>query len=163
MPEANLLQSDASMMAGTRELLLMARHRNLIGIARLIETLCGLPFNTSLKLLTTEKGYELLYLIRAIGLPHPHDMQFALMAMPRIGRSHGEYRNAKSLLADLDQGDCQMIFNEIGATFRIRAKSSDLVDSEQSDAFQNAKPAVQPSNFQRQSLPMTPMVNSAGI
>jgi len=152
MAEANRLQSDAPMMSATRELLLMARHRNLIGIARLIETLCGLPLNTSLKLLTAEKGYELVYLIRAIGLPHPHDMQFALMAMPRLGRSYGEYRKAKSLLADLDQGDCQMIFNEIGATFPIRAKSSDLVDSEQSDAFQNAKPAVQPSNFQPHML-----------
>ncbi len=122
----------------TRELLLMARHRNTIGIARLIETLCGLPFNTSLKLLTAEKGNELLYLIRAIGVPYPQDMRFALMAMPRIGRNHDEYRNAKSLLADLDQGVCQMIFNEIGATFRIRPKSSDLADSEQPDAFQNA-------------------------
>lgn len=108
----------------TRQLLSLARHRNLLAIARLIETLCGLPEKATLKLMAAETGDEFLYLVRAIGIPEPHGIQFSLMALPRIGRGFESYTAAKQTLRELDQGICQMIFNEIGARFHIEKRPS---------------------------------------
>jgi len=52
-------------------------------------------------------------------VPSPHDIQMAMMAVPRIGRGIESYRHAKKTLGELDAGICRMIFNQIGARFDL--------------------------------------------
>ena len=102
-----------------RALLCAARQQNRRTFAQLVEGLCGLDGAATEKLLCKASGDEVLYLIKALGVPAPHDIQMALMTAPRIGRSIENYRHAKKLLGDLDAGICRMIFNEIGARFDL--------------------------------------------
>ncbi len=109
---------------GVRKLLSLARKRDHEAMAKMIEEYCGLASSDTLKLLKSSNADEPLYLIRALGVPAPHDIQLAMMIQPAIARSITDYRAAKKTLAELNPGICQMIFNEIGAQFDIAGKSA---------------------------------------
>lgn len=103
----------------TRHLLSLARKRDFTGIADFVQELCDLEASATLRLLQAPAGQEVVYLIKALGMTSPHDIQFLLMACPTIGRRIEHYQETKKLLGELDGGICRMIFNEIGARFEI--------------------------------------------
>lgn len=102
-----------------RELLAHARQGRLEELAERIEAWCGLAAADTLMLLKASRSDEPLYLIRALGIPSPHDIQLAMLIQPAIGRSIESYRQSKKTLAELNQGICQIIFNEVGARFDV--------------------------------------------
>lgn len=140
----------------TRKLLKLARQQDKKAIARFISDLSGLKIDDISKLLNASSGDEVVYLVKALGIQVPHDIQFVLMVAPRIGRSVETYRATKALLADLDIGICRIIFNEIGAKFELNEAVSGHrpVQNEPSTRFQDAarkrrdafeqQPVVQP-------------------
>jgi hypothetical protein len=103
----------------TSKLLMLARNRDHGGVANMVEDLCGLQSQATLRLIKTTESFEILYLIKALGVSSPKDMQLALLLLPTIGRSFTQYREAKKLIGDIDCGICRMIFNEIGAKFPL--------------------------------------------
>ncbi len=103
----------------TRELLDLARKLDNAGVASKIENLCCLDSASTLRLIQAASGEEIVYLVKALGMPSPQNMQFILMLCPRIGRNFETYTKTKALLKELDAGICRMIFNEIGARFDI--------------------------------------------
>jgi len=105
-----------------RELMQLARNQDREGFAQAVELLIGLEAKAVLKLLKTETGEEPLYLIKALGVVPPHDLQMALMIQPRFGRTLENYHSAKRTLGALDPGICRIIFNEIGARFDVDDK-----------------------------------------
>jgi hypothetical protein len=102
----------------TRQLLQLARQRKVGELAAFIQNLCGLESAATMKLVQSQKT-ELTYLVKALGLSAPHDIQLLMMLSPVISRDVAIYRETKNLLAGLDVGICRMIFNEIGARFDI--------------------------------------------
>jgi len=112
-----------------RELLQAARNQDRHCFADLVEKLCGLEPEATLKLLASSAGEEPLYLIRALGVTPPHDLQMALMIQPRFGRSIENYRSAKKTLSELNPGICRIIFNEIGAGFDLGTPKKNNPDS----------------------------------
>lgn len=107
----------------TRKLLHFARTGDADAFALLVEEACGLDRASVRRLFRAKGGVEILYLIRALGIPRPHDLQIMLLVHPETGRSLEAYKQAKSLLGELDQGICRMIFNEIGARFVIPGRA----------------------------------------
>lgn len=119
-----------------RKLQSFARIQNFQAMADLIEEFCGLKSEDSIKLLRKSKKDELVYLVKALGIQAPHDLQLMLMLAPETGRDIATYREVKTLLADLDIGVCRMIFNEIGANFEMKSKTAAI--SRPSDQFNSA-------------------------
>ncbi len=124
----------------TRHLMSLARNHNTVAIANYVEKLCGLESNASLRLLNSVTGDELVYLVKALGIPSPHNLQFLLLVQPKIGRDIATYRHIKSLLSNLEAGICKMIFNEIGAKFEIagRPQQMPIADQDTNVGFQEA-------------------------
>ncbi|MGB7286104.1 MAG: hypothetical protein WBC71_04150 [Salaquimonas sp.] len=108
----------------TRRLLSLARKQDLPAVSGYIKELSGLETDASLRLMKSKTGDELLYLVKALGLAAPHDMQLILMLAPRLGRSIESYQHAKMVLSELETGICRMIFNEIGARFNIAGNNN---------------------------------------
>lgn len=79
----------------------------------------GLSANRVLSLINQTAGDELVYLIKAMDIPEPRNLQLLLMLAPKHGRSLLRYKQVKKLLTDLNVGVCRMIFNEVGAKFEI--------------------------------------------
>lgn len=102
----------------TRKLLQLARQRKIGEVAAYVEGLCGLETSATLKLVKSQQT-ELTYLVKALGLSAPHDIQLLMMLSPGISRDVVTYRETKNLLTQLDVGICRMIFNEIGARFDV--------------------------------------------
>ncbi len=111
-PDLNLPKTE------TRKLLQLARQRKTGELATYIQELCGLEAEAILKLVSSQQT-ELTYLVKALGVSAPHDIQLLMMLSPKIGRDFATYRDTKTLLTELDTGICRMIFNEIGARFDI--------------------------------------------
>lgn len=126
-----------------RCLLSLGRRGNLTEIATRIEAWCGLPSADCLKLLTGSKAEEPLYLLKALGIAAPHDIQLAMLIVPSTGRSIANYRSAKKTLAELDQGICQIIFNEIGAKFDLMRDGAALATPKETVV----EPAGKPETF----------------
>jgi len=106
----------------TAELLKLARNRDHEGFAKLVEDICGLGTTATLRLIRVSGSSEMLYLIKALGIASPKDMQLALLLSPSTGRSIVQFNDAKTLMSDIDTGICRMIFNEIGARFPLGEK-----------------------------------------
>lgn len=113
-----------------RRLLHHARTSNHMAFGAMVEEICGLETSATIRLMGPAAGDEFLYLIKALGVPSPHDLQMMLLVVPSTGRSIEAYRRAKQLLRDLDTGICRMIFNEIGARFALPGERSGKRDME---------------------------------
>lgn len=135
-----------------RALLAAARMQHRQTFAKLVEELSGLESSTTLKLLSMQTGDEILYLIKALGVPSPHDIQMAMMATPRIGRGIESYRHAKKTLAELDPGICRMIFNEIGARFDLGMRPQSAPQTENSNSELTTPDIRQAMQNRRRSL-----------
>lgn len=84
-----------------------------------VSRISGLSENRVMSLIGKKEGDELLYLIKALNVPSPKDLQLLLMLAPKHGRGIKKYMAAKKLFSELNVGVCRMIFNEVGANFEI--------------------------------------------
>ncbi|MFK7902135.1 MAG: hypothetical protein AB8B49_04750 [Nitratireductor sp.] len=96
-----------------------ARALEYLSFCKRVESLCGLNHERVRQIITSEKGDQLAYLIKALAVPAPKDLQLLLMLAPQSGRSFENYQESKALLNSLEIGICRMIFNEVGAKFEI--------------------------------------------
>lgn len=135
-----------------RTLLAAARKQDRQTFAKLVEELSGLESSATLKLLSMQTGDEILYLIKALGVSSPHDIQMAMMAAPRIGRGIESYRHAKKTLAELDPGICRMIFNEIGARFDLGIRPQSTPQTENANSALVAPDIREAMQNRRRSL-----------
>ena len=103
----------------TRHLLALARSRHHKALTKEIGTLSGLNNHAVSALLRKRSGDEAVYLVKALNPGNPLDLRLLLMLAPHHGRSRAAYRNAKTLLDQLDTGICRMIFNQVGAEFAL--------------------------------------------
>lgn len=101
------------------ELYQLARDVDKAGFIQNTSERCNLFSNVVESLIKNEKGDEIVYLIKALGFQAPKDMQLLLMLSPRYGRNLANYKSAQKLFSELEIGICQMIFNELGANFKV--------------------------------------------
>lgn len=126
----------------TRELLHFARTGDHAALARKIASICGLSKDATLRLIGARPGDELLYLIKALAVPTPHDLQLMLLLKPQYGRRIENFRSAKRKLAELDSGICRMIFNEIGANFALPGGAKPFAPAEETAISPDFRAAV---------------------
>ena len=121
-------------MRDTRHLLALARSQNRKALSKKIAALSGLEDSTISALLRKTRGDEVVYLVKALNPGSPRDLKLLLMIAPRYGRTQDAYRNAKTLLGELDTGICRMIFNQVGATFDLPRLESFATPGAEADA-----------------------------
>lgn len=89
------------------------------GFSQTVSGICGLSNEFVLNIINKKAGDQLLYLIKALDVPSPKDLQLLLMLAPKHGRGIDKYMEAKKQFAEMNVGICRMIFNEVGAKFEI--------------------------------------------
>lgn len=102
-----------------RTLIRQARAVDHNGFSQTVSMASGLSAERVMGLINKKQGDELLYLIKAMDVPAPKDLQLLLMLSPRHGRGIEMYMSAKKQFSELNVGVCRMIFNEVGASFEI--------------------------------------------
>ena len=89
------------------------------GFSQTVSHVSGLSNEFILNIIHKKAGDQLLYLITALDIPSPKNLQLLLMLAPKHGRGIDVYMAAKKQFTELNIGICRMIFNEVGAKFEV--------------------------------------------
>lgn len=117
LPSKSVIGSSNKLKIST--LIRQARAVDHVGFSQSVSKASGLDADQVLNIMHKKDGDELLYLIKALDVPAPKDLQLLLMLAPKHGRGIKMYTAAKKQFSELNVGVCRMIFNEVGANFEI--------------------------------------------
>jgi hypothetical protein len=98
------------------EVVALARSKDRAGIAKRIESHCGLASRHSLAILDRGGAGEVIVLLKGVGMSDLGTIQVLLQLDVGVARNLATYNHSKSILKSLDLAACRRFVEDLGAT-----------------------------------------------